>query len=84
MISVSARTGVSSFFAALLLLSVSCKKDSAITSNNVEHGENVNANAITLVGMQQVISLPTGSKTYPVSQALLWTPVSYVLFEDHV
>jgi predicted peptidase len=77
-ISVSARTSPSIFFAALLLLFTSCEKDSAITSNDIaSSGENINANATTLIGRQQVISLPTGSKTYPVSQALLWTPATY-------
>ena len=77
-ISVSFRTSLSIFFAALLLLSTSCEKDSTLTSNNiVQHGQNINATAIALVGRQQVISLPTGSKTYPTSQALLWAPVSY-------
>ena len=77
-ISVSFRTSLSIFFAALLLLSTSCEKDSTLTSNNiVQHGQNINATAIALVGRQQVISLPTGSKTYPISQALLWAPVSY-------
>jgi hypothetical protein len=77
-ISVSFRTGLSIFFAALLLLSTSCEKDSTLTSSNiVQHGQNINATAIALVGRQQVISLPTGSKTYPISQALLWAPVSY-------
>jgi predicted peptidase len=77
-ISVSARTRLPIFFTVLFLFFTGCEKDSGITLNNiVQQGDNINADTITLVGRQRVISLPTGNYTYPVSQALLWAPVTY-------
>jgi predicted peptidase len=73
------KTGIAIFFVASLLLVVAgCKKDTAVNQNDiVSHQENINATAVQVVGRQQVISLPTGNYTYPVSQALLWAPVTY-------
>jgi len=67
-----------SFVASFLLLAASCKKEAVgIRNDSVSTQENSNATAIIMVGRQEVITLPTGDKTYPTSQALLWTPQTY-------
>lgn len=60
------------FFIAIAAICFSCKKESLssaiVTSSSVDK---------TVVGRQQVITVPTSDYTYPNAQALLWLPSNY-------
>ncbi|HEY2726925.1 MAG TPA: hypothetical protein VGI61_07115 [Parafilimonas sp.] len=69
------------FCAALFtILSLSCKKNIDANSSEAISSYSINdaIQSIGVLGRQQMILLPTGDFTYPISQALLWSPHPYL------
>lgn len=60
-----------------VILACSCKKNMAAANNNqivFTVADSSAINSFNAIGRQQIITLPTGDATYPISKALLWVP----------
>jgi len=68
------------FYPVLLFVVVpGCKKNIAAISydTSIASLQNVSLPGANKLGRQKIITLSTGNRTYPTSQALLWTPEDY-------